>query len=95
MIILQIMLQFTFPDDFLDSLFDSKLLSFLWKLVDDNESYVRATCISAIGFLAMHDRIWKHFQEILTLTEVYIKKVKSFISLTSTLMMDRFNLCFT
>ncbi|XP_046860299.1 BRCA1-associated ATM activator 1-like isoform X2 [Xenia sp. Carnegie-2017] len=37
--------------------------------LDDNESYVRATCISAIGFLAMHDRIWKHFQEILTLTE--------------------------
>ena len=36
----------TFPDDFLDSLFDSNLLSFfLWKLVDDNESYVRATCI--------------------------------------------------
>ena len=50
-------------------LFDRKLLLLLWKLLQDGESYVRASSIYLLGDLSTHDLIWKNYCEVISLSE--------------------------
>ena len=51
-------------------LLDPKLLLLLWKLLQDGESYVRASSIYLLGDLSTHDVIWKNYCETISLSEV-------------------------
>ncbi len=54
----------------IEPLLDRKLLLLLWKLMEDSESYIRASSICLLGVLSAHDVIWKHYCETISLSEV-------------------------
>ena len=54
----------------IEPLLDRKLLLLLWKLMEDSESYIRASSICLLGVLSTRDVIWKRYCETISLSEV-------------------------
>ncbi|XP_028409033.1 uncharacterized protein LOC114531616 [Dendronephthya gigantea] len=72
---LQYLLQ-TFDVSSLQVLLDQKLLLELWKLMEDGESYVRASSIYLLQAISARDAIWKQYCDSISLSE---EKVLNYI----------------